>query len=106
VRDLERALALPRAVVAWPTPNGVGTAEVLDGDVDAARILTFPAGDAPAALDTTAAESQTGAAPVSGIESDVDRRAGLNMVAGAGRITRSSTVPQAIRTNSSTLGSF
>jgi GT2 family glycosyltransferase/glycosyltransferase involved in cell wall biosynthesis len=44
VRDLLRALAMPRAVVAWPQGPDVMAAEVLDGDVDRPLRYAFRAG--------------------------------------------------------------
>src|SRR5262249_1747656 len=78
------------------------------------------AAGAPASSEAPAAKPQTRTAPVISIESDGDaeswaeyggwerrgmRRAGPNMAAGIGRITRFSTVLQSIMTNSSILGS-
>ena len=64
-----------------------------------------PAGALPDS-GAAAAQPQTQAAPVQASKATWIRRTGLNMAAGTGRITGFFTVPQAIRTNSSTRGSF
>jgi GT2 family glycosyltransferase/2-polyprenyl-3-methyl-5-hydroxy-6-metoxy-1,4-benzoquinol methylase len=41
VRDLIRALALPRAVLAWPDQDALVAAEILDGRVDSPLLFRF-----------------------------------------------------------------
>ncbi len=47
VKDLVAALRLPRAVVAWPAPDGVQAAEILDGDVEHPTFYVFRGGPVP-----------------------------------------------------------
>ena len=96
-----KSLVRPKQVSRTP-----GKRASLQKRFAASKVDANAPADAPAESDTAAAVPQTQAAPVISIESDVDPETGLNMAAGTGRITRSSTVPLVIRTNSSTLGSF
>src|SRR5205085_11604606 len=56
--DLVRALALPRALIAWPENASIELAEVLDGSVEDAAFFRFPLSEMPGRISFESAPAQ------------------------------------------------
>jgi GT2 family glycosyltransferase/glycosyltransferase involved in cell wall biosynthesis len=67
VRDLVRALALPRAVLAYPADGSLEAAEVLGGDLDNPLIYRFSLMDAPSRFCHEHAETVSAMAELLGL---------------------------------------